>query len=71
MNEVLIRCIKFPWCKTVVTVRPNQTKGFEGLASLTVETGASRLHTYPTRDELLALADILREHAEKIAEVTA
>ena len=69
MNEVVIRCIDFPWCKTVVTVRPTTTQGFEGLFSLTVETGAARLHTYPTRDDLLALADMLRHAVEQTEEV--
>lgn len=68
-NQTIIKSEKYQWCKTELIVRPNKTPGFEGLASLSIETGCARLHTYPTRDELLALADMLREHAETMEAV--
>ena len=71
MNTVYITSEKYPVCKTSITVMPYTTDGDLSRPALVVDTSCARLQTYPTRRELLALADMLREYAERMEMVPA
>jgi hypothetical protein len=71
MNTVYITSEKYPVCKASITVMPYTTDGDLSQPALVVDTGCARLQTYPTRRELLALADMLRAYVDKMEVVPA
>ncbi len=65
-NEVVFKVREYSWCKTEFAVFSADK---DGLFTVTVRTGACSIHTYGTRDEVLALADMLRHAVDQTEEV--
>jgi hypothetical protein len=63
-NRAVIASAMYPACRTQVRVCP-EVRLDDGCIALCVDTGASTLQTYATRDELRALGEMLLRYANE------
>ena len=61
MNDFTIRSLIYPVCKTTIRLTPvSQDTAF------VVESGATRIQTYATPEELVSLANMLLNYAQSL-----
>jgi hypothetical protein len=64
-KEVTIACKPFPWCRTEIAISDSGEpimSTYPALPfTLSIRTGCSHLQTYATREELLALVEVINQ----------